>query len=109
MRLGLDSRQARQALGAAAVSAAIQEPVWLQDRDGQRWHPIGFAWFKRGEALTLSIDRLQPIQSLRQLPVLEVRQGDQIYLYFMVERGTTLESAHMGRRDFEGFELSTPQ
>ena len=108
IRMRLDSYQARASLGLAAVSTAMSEPVWLIDDEGHKWKPIGYVWVRRESGITVAIDRLKLVNQARQIPVTEMKAGDEIYLYFMLKRGLWIHSAHVGRLDFNDLQLVTP-
>lgn len=100
--------QARSLLGSVVTSAEMLEGVWLEDDRGDKWLPVGYVWKKADGTQQISIDRDNMIRSVKQIPVAEMRSGDEMYLYFVVARGVNISACHYGSKHTKRLKLNIP-
>lgn len=108
VRLRLEEDRARSFLGASVAAAAALDGVWLEDNQGNRWDPIGYVWKKETGELEVSVNLDSPIRSASQLPVRQMGPKDEIFLYFHVQKGITIDSYHMGSKTQQQVNLQVP-
>lgn len=90
VRVKLARDQAHSIYGASVVAAAsLQQPA-LEDNQGQVWQSIGYVVQKADGSQVIAIDRDSPIRSARQLPLGDLQDGDELYLYFVVNPQTRI-------------------
>lgn len=97
VRIGLSRDRANSLLGAAVSAAASLAGPELTDANGNIYQPIGYVWQKASGYQEIKVDRTQLIRSSRQLPVREMGGEDTIYLYFLVNRGTSITQYAVGQ------------
>ncbi len=97
VRLELTRDKAQSLLGAARASAARLGGVWLEDTRGDRWEPTAYVVLKGNGDQEISVDAAAPIRSASQLPISSMTGNDKLYLYFLVDRGLTITSYHVGK------------
>lgn len=96
IRLKLSQDLAQSLLGQARVAAASLQGVWLTDARGDQYMPIGYVWFKGGSEQEIWVDRIRQIRSARDLPIPQMSQGDELYLYFAVPKGVKIVEYNIG-------------
>ncbi len=108
IRMQFAADDARSLLGAVVASAEMLSGVWLEDDRDDKWYPIGYVWQMKGGIQRISIDRDNPIRSIKQLPVGEMRTGDKLFLYFVVRKGVTITRAHYGKNATQKLKIEIP-
>ncbi|MEX0886275.1 MAG: hypothetical protein WD009_07540 [Phycisphaeraceae bacterium] len=97
VRLRLDRDQARSLLGAARARAASITGVALEYESGEHREPIGWALLRDGgDELMLHMDMSQPIRAASELPIRQMVEGDELYLYFTVPPQNRIIRYHIG-------------
>ena len=97
IRLRIDHKRANSTLGAIMSSAGSLQVVWIDDDYGDKWYPIGFVWVRADGTMQIKVEPDAPMnRSAREIPFMKMRAGDEIYLYFTVARGVTIESYNFG-------------
>lgn len=97
VRISLTRDRAQSLLGSAVAAAASLAGPELTDTNGNIYQPIGYIWQKSDGQQEIKIDRTQLIRSSRQLPVRNMGGDDTIYLYFLVNRGSTITQYAVGQ------------
>lgn len=100
IRLRADVRQARSLLGQVRQAAERVHGITLEDNRGQRIDPIAYVWQKSDGAQEIRVDLDNQIRSATQLPQpASIGSDDNLYLYFLVSPGVTIERYHLGPND----------
>ena len=107
VRLQLNRQRAQSLGGAARSSAARLGGVYLEDDRGDKWEATAYVVAKSSGDQQIHVDATNPIRAASQLPISSLRDGDVLYLYFMVDRGITITSYHVGKAD-EPINLHVP-
>ncbi|MEX0775903.1 MAG: CvpA family protein [Phycisphaeraceae bacterium] len=109
IRLKIEKNEAQSLFGPAISSAQMLQPIWLDDNRGERNYPIGFVWLKTGDAQTISLDRNSTIRRAQDLPIRDMKDGDELYLYFMVPRGIKITAYNLGNTTKQAIDLDIPK
>jgi hypothetical protein len=109
IRVKLERDKAQSLLGAAMVTARSVQGVWLQDAQGNRYFPIGYAWAKPDGWQQVNIHPDSPIESARALPVNKLGPQDTLYLYFSVPKGIKIARFYTSQNTFEEAPLDVPK
>ncbi len=96
VRVRLQGDMAQSIFGKSIQAAALLQPIFLTDSQGERYEPIGYDWLQHNQTQRISIDRLRGIKAASELPVRQMQPGDEIYLYFLVPRGVTITAYNLG-------------
>lgn len=97
IRVRIDHERANSILGAVMSSAGSLQVIWIDDNYGDKWYPIGFVWVKADGTMQIKVEPDAPMnRSAREIPFMKMRAGDEMYLYFIVSRGVTIESYNIG-------------
>jgi hypothetical protein len=108
VRVKVDREQAQSLLGRSVATAAmVTSQVCLIDDKGNRWYPSGYAYQQAGKIRVLK-DPDQPLQVAKQLPIADLRQGEELYLYFEVDRDRVITRYELGHAHQE-VRLTIPQ
>ncbi len=103
VRLGKD--KAQSLMGAAHVAAASVQGVWLQDVQGNKYLPQGFAWARADGSQQIHYEPESPIQSARQIPTNQMGPDDLMYLYFAIPKGVKIATFHASQSMKQAAEL----
>ncbi len=95
VRVQVDRDAAQSLLGRSRTLAAMTQPIYLTDDSATRWEPVGYAWM-RGDKITIRFDPAQPLRAASELPIADMRQGEQLYLYFYVNPGSKIVAYNVG-------------
>jgi hypothetical protein len=97
VRLQIAKDQAQSLLGASRVAAASLQSVWLVDNSRNQWQPVAYVWLKSNGEQEIRVDLAVPITSARQLPVAKMSDGDKLYLYFLVNKNSSITEYNVGQ------------
>ena len=101
--------RAREFLGAAVAAAASLEGLTIKDNLGNIYQPIGYCWVKDSNTnVQVSIDPEQPITSMRQFPSADMRTGEELWVYFQVNRGVHIIEINAGKAHKDAVDLVIP-
>lgn len=109
VRVKVNFAQARSLLGVSHSGLEGEGEVALVDQGGGRWLSAGYVWARQDRECRISIDRSDPIHRMDQLPVAQMQAGEDLYLYFLVHRGTRITALQAGRRSVGGLDLLIPE
>lgn len=97
LRVKLSRDQANSMFGQAIQSAAALNAIFVQDNAGEQFMPIGYVWLQGATGFQqINIEPANPIKSISQLPYKKMAGDDELYVYYLVKRGTRLMSIHVG-------------
>ncbi len=97
VRVKLARDQAESMFGKAIQSAAALNAMFIQDNAGEQYMPIAFVWLQRATGRQeIHVDAENPIRAITQLPHKKMAADDELYVYYLVKRGTRLISIHVG-------------
>lgn len=97
VRIKLDRDKAQSLLGRTMASAAmVSSNISLVDDKGSRWFPTGFAHLKKG-VIRVQKDPDKPIQVAKHLPIANLRKGEELYVYFEVNRDRQIIRFELGK------------
>ncbi|QDU70268.1 CvpA family protein [Mucisphaera calidilacus] len=97
VRVRLDDDGASSLLGRARASAASLQGIWLVDDRGTQWFPHAYVLSSGDGTQNIKCDPEVNIRSARELPLNELGDDDELYLYFQVPKGTEIVEYHVGR------------
>lgn len=110
IRLQIVGRQAQSIFGKSRDAARMLEAIYLADSRGQdRLLPVGYAWVQSSGEQMIAYDPDQPIQSAKLLPIIQMGQGDQLYVYFLVPKGVKITAYHLGNSHKQELNISIPR
>lgn len=108
VRVQVDVDKAQSLLGRSyATAAMVSSQVNIIDDKGSRWYPSGYALVQEGKVRVLK-DPDHPLQVAKQLPIADMRQGEELYLYFEVDRDRVITRYELGHANQE-VRLTIPQ
>ena len=97
VRIRLSRDMAQSMLGKAVAAAGAVHPVILRDNRGNDWQPIGYIWVQAASnSMNVRYDPQRPIRAVVELPVRQMGDADELYIYFLVEKGVTLTNFQVG-------------
>ena len=97
VRVKMSRDSAQSILGKAIALAGAVHPIFIQDSQGNNWQPVGYAWMMDDSRnLKLRYEPQAPIKAVAELPVRQLGAKDDLYLYFLVQRGVTLMKLSVG-------------
>ncbi|MFA9478788.1 CvpA family protein [Phycisphaerales bacterium AB-hyl4] len=106
VRLRADVRAARSLLGQIHQAAERVHGIQLEDHRGQRIDPVAYVWLKSGGDQEIRVDLDSRIRSATQLPrPASIGSDDELYLYFLVSPGITIQRYHLGPNDSHDVEF----
>jgi len=104
VRVRIEPDQAVSLFGSARASAAALNPIFLEDTDGNKWFISAWVWQKSNKNKEIHYDAFQTIRSAKQLPISQMNDGDEFYLYFTVTKPVSLTSYNIGEVTDQQFE-----
>jgi len=107
VRLTLDRRQAQSIFGNSLSSANRDAEIWLTDTNDNRWRPTGFVVDKGREAGMVIY--YGPMDNASEIPTHEMAGNDTLYIYFLVSKGVTIDSYHLGDDFSQDINLPIPR
>lgn len=108
VRVKVDVDAAQSLLGRSVATAAmVTSQVTLVDDKGDRWYPSGYAYVQQGKIRVLK-DPDQPLRVAKELPIANMRQGEELYLYFELDRNRVVLRYELGKSHQE-VRLTVPQ
>ena len=108
VRVQVDVDKAQSLLGRSRAAAAmVTSQVNLIDDKGNRWYPTGYALVQTGKILVLK-DPDHPLRVAKELPIADMRKGEELYLYFEVDRNRVINRYELGHAKQEVI-LTIPQ
>ncbi|WP_428387220.1 hypothetical protein [Mucisphaera sp.] len=96
IRVLLEADQARSTFGRARAAAAALQGVWLQDDRGNLYQPFAYTLLKENGTQIIRADPELVIRSATELPIQQMSDEDELYLYFLVPKGTQILTYHIG-------------
>ncbi|MEQ9453887.1 MAG: CvpA family protein [Phycisphaeraceae bacterium] len=105
VRVLLEEDQAVSILGRARASAASLQGVWIKDDRGNIFQPFAYVLLKGDGTQLIKADPEFPIRSARQLPLNQLGDDDELYLYFQVAKGTRIATYHIGNSTTQDLDL----
>lgn len=97
VRVKMSRDAAQSILGQALALAGAVHPIFIEDNRGNNWQPVGYAWnMEESKNMKLRYDPQAPIKAVAELPVRQLNTKDDLYLYFLVEKGVTLINLKVG-------------
>lgn len=97
VRIRLSRDAAQSMLGQAVAAAGAVHPVILRDNRGNDWQPIGYVWVQAASnSMKIRYEPQNPIKAVVELPVRQMGDADELYIYFLVEKGVTLTNFMVG-------------
>ena len=97
VRIRLSRDAAQSLLGQAVAAAGAIHPVILRDNRGNDWQPTGYVWVQASSnSMKVRYDPQNPIKAVVELPVRQMGDADELYVYFLVEKGVTLTNFMVG-------------
>lgn len=111
VRLKVDRDTGQSLLGQSLSAAASLGGVFLVDDRGTRHSPMAYNLVRKAGGQTISVNPNDPtaFRSARQLPITEMKDGDELYLFFRVPRGVTIETYEIGPRTTQDVNLVVPR
>lgn len=104
VRIRIEPDQAVSLFGSARASAAALNPIFLEDTDGNKWFVSAWVWLKESKDKEIHYDAFSTIRSAKQLPISQMNEGDEFYLYFTVTKPVELVSYNIGNVTDQPFE-----
>ena len=105
VRLTVRAEQIGPVFGITPASAAMNDPLWLEDALSQPWYPIGYVWKRADYPSQIVMDRARPIQEAGELPLARMLPGESLSIYFAVHRGTRLRAVRLGGQIIEPIDV----
>ncbi|MEM7576175.1 MAG: hypothetical protein AAF328_01760 [Planctomycetota bacterium] len=85
------------AAGQVGLGAGSSEAdIWLEAANGNKFIAIGYAW-QSGRVQEIAV---QPIERTTDLPLNQLKEGDNLYLYFQVPPNIPLARYHVGDQTY---------
>lgn len=111
VRLKIDRDTGQSLLGQSMSAAASLGGVFLVDNRGDRYSPMAYNLVRKVGGQTISVNANDPtaFRSARQLPITDMKDGDELYLFFRVRRGVTIDTYEIGPRTTQDVNLVIPQ
>ncbi|HCD31964.1 MAG TPA: hypothetical protein DER01_06110 [Phycisphaerales bacterium] len=108
VRVLVDLDKAQSLLGRSyATAAMVNSQVTLIDDKGSKWQPSGYALLQEGKIRVLK-DPDHPLRVAKQLPIADMRKGEELYLYFEVDRGRVITRYELGHAN-QDVRLTVPE
>ncbi len=108
VRLQLNRDHARSLLGAARQTAAQVTGLGLELDNGDFVQPFGYAMVTGrvpNQQIHVRVDMNQPIRAGSELPIRQMADGDDLYLYFSVEPGRRILRYHVSSNTSQEVEM----
>jgi hypothetical protein len=100
VKLQVAPRRARSLLGMATAAATNLHPPLLVDSNGREYRAIGYVRME-GSMLYIDIDPANPVRSLQQTEVQELKDDEQLILYYRVGHRTQITGFRVGQTTVE--------
>ena len=93
VRVKMETNSARSILGKAVQGAASLGIVGVKDSRGNTEKAVGWVLVRGRESMEICA---KDIRSVRELPIQDMRSGDELYVYFMVGKDREIEELITG-------------
>ena len=106
LRLQITARGAQSLLGQSREAAGNVQEIWLSDTRGGVHRPFGWI-ISQGDGQQRMDIRTSEFRNNTELPLNELREGDELYVYYRVPPGVTIDKYHIGASVQDiGFDVS---
>jgi hypothetical protein len=95
IRMKMTHAKLTDVFGETEASSSKKKLIWLSDKAGMNWFPIGYIIRKPDSALVVNIDRFG-IKQGKDLPINELGRDDEFYLFFTVSRDSQINQLNVG-------------
>lgn len=100
VKLKVTPRRARSLLGMATAAATNLHPPLLVDSNGREYRAIGYVRME-GSMLHIDIDPANPVRSLQQTEVQNLKDDEHLILYYRVGHRTQITGFRVGQTTVE--------
>lgn len=95
VRVAVDRRRVDNWLAGPLQAARDTAPPLLESDDGQTWEARGYVIHGSGNTIHINLSR-QPLRSLSDDPIRQMRDQDTLYIYFFVAEGVRIRGLRIG-------------
>lgn len=108
VRIKMADARARSMYGKAMqLAGQFQAPMLVSD-SGSRYYAIGYCRWNPAGVIYLKIDTTSLIQSMKEIDIDRLTDGEELYLYFRVDRNIRLTQFKVGSAETQPVNLTVP-
>ncbi|MFA7236570.1 MAG: CvpA family protein [Phycisphaeraceae bacterium] len=108
VRIKMADARARSMYGKAMqLAGQFQAPMLVSD-SGSRYYAIGYCRWNPAGMIYLKIDTTSLIQTMKEIDIDRLADGEELYLYFRVDRNIRLTQFKVGSAETQPVNLSVP-
>jgi hypothetical protein len=97
LRVKLTNAAAKSFYGQVIAAAANLNSMVITDTEGNVWEPHGYVWYQVNSlAMKVRFEPQAPIKAVTQLPIKEMAENDELYVYFLVKKNIRLDKFKIG-------------